>query len=135
MLFTADVEQEALTRMTRDQRMGRVDLVKVPHHGAASSFQREWLQKVNPGHAVISVGRHNPYGHPAGIVLEAYAALGVSLYRTDRDGAVWVTGRRSDPALQMHRAIDQRLQRVATGHSLWACEQSNWARLLGQWEE
>ena len=64
MLFAADVEQEALSRMSQDEQSERVDVVKVPHHGAGSSLQPEWLDRINPAYAVISVGRHNSYGPP-----------------------------------------------------------------------
>jgi competence protein ComEC len=78
LLFTADVEQETLSRLNRQEGSEAVDLVKVPHHGAGGSLQHEWLERVNPRYAVISVGRHNPYGHPAAAVLHAYAARGIS---------------------------------------------------------
>jgi competence protein ComEC len=134
-LFTADVEAEALIRMSRDARPAPVEVVKVPHHGAASSFQRDWLEQVNPRYAVISVGRHNAYGHPASAVIEAYADRGISLYRTDRDGGIWVTARCSAPGVHIHRTSEQLAQRVPLPRCLWACEQSNWERLISRWRE
>jgi competence protein ComEC len=135
MLFAADVEQEALSRMSQDEQSERVDVVKVPHHGAGSSLQPEWLDRINPAYAVISVGRHNSYGHPADAVLQAYRARGISVYRTDRDGGVWLTGRRSQPALKIHRMHDERIRPLSPSACLWACEQSNWERLLHRWME
>jgi len=135
MMFAADVEQESLSRMSQDEHSERVDVVKVPHHGAKSSLQPEWLDRINPAYAVISVGRHNSYGHPADAVLQAYRARGISVYRTDRDGGVWLTGRRSQPALKIHRMNDERLQPLSLSACAWACEQSNWERLLHRWME
>ncbi len=112
-----------------------VDVLKVPHHGALSSQNREWLVSVNPTYAVISVGRHNPYGHPAPAVLESYAAEGAQLFRTDREGAVWVTGRVSDQTLQIHRMRDVMLQPTRQAMCLWTCEQANWARMWQQWRD
>ncbi len=37
---------------------------------------------------MISVGEGNAYGQPAEKIIERYAAAGVRLFRTDRDGAV-----------------------------------------------
>jgi competence protein ComEC len=133
MLFTADVEADALIRMGRETGTTRVDLIKVPHHGSASSIQPEWLERVNPRYAVISVGRHNAYGHPASRVLQTYADRGIPMYRTDRDGAVWVTGKISAPVLQIDRATEQQAQRVPLPGCLWDCERSNWERMINRW--
>jgi competence protein ComEC len=134
-LFTADVEADALIRMSGEDTPTPVDVVKVPHHGAGSSLQREWLERVSPRYAVISVGRHNAYGHPASAVLQAYADRGVSTYRTDQDGGIWVTGRCSAPGLRIHRTSEQQAQRVPFAGCLWACERSNWERLINRWLE
>jgi competence protein ComEC len=135
MLFTADVEQDALTRMSSDEELVDAELVKVPHHGAASSLQPEWLARVNPRYAVISVGRHNAYGHPAVRVLQAYADRGIATYRTDHDGGIWVTGRCSSPGLRIHRTSEQQAQRVRFPGCLWACERLNWERVIDRWRE
>jgi competence protein ComEC len=135
MLFTADVEQEALWRMSQEGRPDQIDIVKVPHHGAGSSLQREWLEHVNPRYAVVSVGRHNPYGHPAQQVLDAYVHRGTLLYRTDQDGGIWVTGKRSDPVLDIHRTSQERVQPIPLLSCGLTCEQSNWAKLLMRFQE
>jgi competence protein ComEC len=132
ILFTADVEADALIRMSREAP-AHVDVVKVPHHGAGSSLEREWLERVSPRYAVISVGRHNAYGHPASAVLQAYADRGISMYRTDHDGGIWLTGRCSAPGLRIYRTSEQQAQRVPFPACLWACERSNWERLVNRW--
>jgi len=45
---------------------------------------------VRPRAAVISVGEHNPFGHPSKRTLSALRARGVKIYRTDVEGAVTV---------------------------------------------
>jgi competence protein ComEC len=135
VLFTADVEQEALIRLSREQASVGVELVKVPHHGAGSSLQRDWLDQVKPQYAVVSVGRHNAYGHPSSEVLEAFAERGIVTYRTDHDGGIWVTGRRSAPGLSIHRTIEQQAVRIAFPACLWVCEKLNWERFLNRWRE
>ncbi|MCS5697368.1 MBL fold metallo-hydrolase, partial [Desulfofundulus thermocisternus] len=45
-------------------------------------------ERARPEVAVISVGRHNNFGHPAPETLEHLARLPVKVYRTDLDGAV-----------------------------------------------
>ena len=70
-------------------RVGRVDLLKVGHHGSAGSSGAGWLAELRPRAAVISVGR-NRYGHPAPSALGRLAFQGVDVWRTDREGTVSV---------------------------------------------
>ena len=135
MLFAADVEREGLSRMTGSTSQGPIDVLKVPHHGAVSSLNREWLASLRPQYAVFSAGRHNPYRHPAAAVLDAYGSEGSTVLRTDRDGGVWFTGGVSDAALQVHRARELLWQPTNRASCLWACEQANWARIWNQWRD
>jgi competence protein ComEC len=63
-------------------------VLKVAHHGSRHASTAEFLQRVGPRLAVISVGPRNAYGHPASETLGRLAAVGARVYRTDRDGAV-----------------------------------------------
>jgi len=65
------------------------DVLKVPHHGSAYSDPR-FLQAVHAKLAVISVGRHNDYGHPSPLLLAELGQLGLPVRRTDQDGDVAV---------------------------------------------
>jgi competence protein ComEC len=67
------------------------DVLKVGHHGSATSSSPAFLEAVAPGQAIISVGRRNRFGHPSSHTLAALAAAGARVWRTDRDGAVTVT--------------------------------------------
>ena len=40
------------------------DVIKIGHHGSSTSTSEEFLKKVNPKYAVISLGKDNSYGHP-----------------------------------------------------------------------
>ncbi len=66
----------------------QADLLKVSHHGSATSTIPELLEAVRPRFAVISVGFHNSFGHPRRVVLERLQEAHVSTYRTDRLGAI-----------------------------------------------
>lgn len=59
------------------------DLLKIAHHGSATSTTPELLAAVHPRFAVISVGYHNSFGHPRQAVLERLQASQVRTYRTD----------------------------------------------------
>jgi competence protein ComEC len=67
--------------------VGRVDILKIPHHGSKYSSSAEFLNLLKPRLAVIEVGK-NSYGHPTAEVLNRLSQIGASLYRTDLDGRV-----------------------------------------------
>ena len=65
-------------------------MLKVGHHGSATSTCHEFLAVVNPQLAVISVGEGNPFGHPSPEIMERLEQkLGSeNIYRTDERGTI-----------------------------------------------
>src|SRR5207247_7274965 len=63
------------------------DLLKIAHHGSASSTNADLHAVVHPKFAVISVGARNVYHHPRTQVLERLQQAGAVTYRTDINGA------------------------------------------------
>ncbi len=63
-------------------------VLKVGHHGSATSSSEEFLRAVNPKCAVICVGYENNFGHPRAEVLERLNNLPTKIFRTDRDGLI-----------------------------------------------
>jgi len=91
-LFEGDAEREEESDLVaRYGRALRSDVLKVGHHGSKTSSTRALLDAVTPEVAVISCGARNRYGHPAPVTLDALAASGARVHRTDRDGAIMVT--------------------------------------------
>lgn len=88
ILFTGDAtgEQEAAVSTLAI----KADVLKVSHHGSASSSIEEFLCSVRPQTAVISVGSGNRYGHPSPEVLERLRGVGAKVFRTDEMGAIKV---------------------------------------------
>ena len=86
VLFQADAGLPVEGRLAGT--VGRVELLKVGHHGSKTATSDEWLDELAPREAVISVGRNNHYGHPAPEVLERLARHGVTVFRTDRSGTI-----------------------------------------------
>ncbi len=68
--------------------VGRVDLLKVGHHGSRGASGNAWLSELAPRAAVISVGAHNGYGHPSPEALERLRRHHADLWRTDQDGTI-----------------------------------------------
>jgi competence protein ComEC len=85
-LLEGDAEKKTEQQVARESP--QADLLKVAHHGSATSTIPELLAAVHPRFAVISVGVRNVYGHPRREVLERLEEAHVVTYRTDMDGAV-----------------------------------------------
>lgn len=89
MLLTGDIEREAeAALLERDAGALRADVLLVPHHGSRTSSSAGFIAAVAPRAAVVPAGYRNRFGHPAADVVERYAAAGVALRRTDREGAL-----------------------------------------------
>jgi competence protein ComEC len=87
VLLEGDAQAASEDTMLANGRLAPVTLLKVGHHGSKTSTTSEFLNAVSPHDAVISVGRHNTFGHPRFDVLERLEAAHVRTYRTDREGA------------------------------------------------
>ncbi|MDO8668520.1 MAG: ComEC/Rec2 family competence protein [bacterium] len=65
-----------------------VDVLKVGHHGSEYSTSQEFLDKVKPQLAVISVGKDNDYGHPNLRIIKRLERAGSRILRTDEAGTI-----------------------------------------------
>ncbi len=88
MLFMGDAGFQAEQRLLESGAGLRADVLKVGHHGSAYSSSPGFIAAVRPRVAVISVGRHNLFGHPAVMTLATLRSAGVRTYRTDLCGAI-----------------------------------------------
>lgn len=87
-LFAGDAGLHAEARMAG--HVGRVDLLKVGHHGSRGATGDPWLTELAPRVAIVSVGAHNRYGHPSAEALDRLSRHGAAIWRTDRDGTITV---------------------------------------------
>lgn len=77
---------------------GRVDVVKVAHHGSAVQ-SHELARRLHPSVALFSAGRGNDYGHPTDEALDLYAGVGAAVVRTDECGTVALVVRGEEVSL------------------------------------
>jgi competence protein ComEC len=103
MLLTGDIERSAEAELLRSAAL-RADVLLVPHHGSRSSSSAEFVAAVQPRFALAAAGYRNRFGHPHGEVLGRYAAAGIEVLRTDRDGAIEVRLAPGRVALETERA-------------------------------
>ena len=85
LLLEGDAEKKSEHYIAAED--SQADVLKVAHHGSASSTNDDLLAAVRPRFAVISVGARNVYHHPRNEVLERLQRARVKTYRTDIDGA------------------------------------------------
>ncbi|HKZ50663.1 MAG TPA: hypothetical protein VJ256_02725, partial [Dehalococcoidia bacterium] len=95
-LLTGDLEEEGEMALLQGGRPLKATVLKVPHHGSATSSSPPFLAAVRPALAVISAGRENSYGHPAPLTLQRLEAAREFVLRTDRQGTIEIStdGRR-----------------------------------------
>jgi len=100
VLLEGDAERVVEQRMVATHEL-KSDLLKVGHHGSATSSSEEFLRAVQPRWAVISVGTRNTFGHPRMETLERLQDEGALTYRTDFNGAVsfYLDGKSVSPQL------------------------------------
>ena len=63
-------------------------ILKVGHHGSATSSSSAFVHAVRPAVAIVSCGRQNRFGHPTRVVLDRLFAAGAAVFRTDRQGEI-----------------------------------------------
>lgn len=90
ILLAGDIERNAEDSLIAAGVNLKADVLKVPHHGSRTSSTEAFIDAVNPGYAVISVGERSRFGHPHASVVERYKARGVKLFQTGRNGMVTV---------------------------------------------
>jgi competence protein ComEC len=87
-LFAGDSEFEEEGRMLHERAALKADVLKVGHHGSATSSGSGFLSAVSPRWAIVSCGRHNRYGHPAPGTISRLQTAGARVFRTDLDGGI-----------------------------------------------
>jgi competence protein ComEC len=85
-LLEGDAEKKTERLIARD--IGPVNLLKVAHHGSSTSSISEFIGRIQPQFAVISVGKFNRYGHPRPEIVQRLTAAGACTFRTDMNGAL-----------------------------------------------
>ncbi len=106
MLFTGDAGVAAERRFLREGIDLSAAVLKVGHHGSAYSSSQEFIAAVHPGYAIISVGRHNMFGHPAPSTIERLRNDGIRIFRTDQNGAVIVESQGARDPETIHNELE-----------------------------
>jgi competence protein ComEC len=89
VLFATEPEEPAQQVLLDEGVDLHADVLKVPHHGAATSIE-QFFEAVQAQVAIVSVGP-NTYGHPVPEVLDWIRGTGAEVHRTDREGTITVS--------------------------------------------
>ena len=87
VLFTGDASPFVLDRLSHGS-IGKIDILKIPHHGSKNGLTKIFLELADPSVAVISVGKNNSYGHPHQKILDMLKAKNIKIRRTDEEGDI-----------------------------------------------
>ncbi len=87
-LFAGDIEKSMEKKLIESGAEIDSDVLKVAHHGSKTSSIPEFVEKVSPEVAVISVGKENKYGHPHEETLDTLGKYGIDILRTDLNGDI-----------------------------------------------
>lgn len=90
ILFTGDAETEIENEYLGLGIEDTIDVLKVGHHGSSTSSSQDFLNRIQPQYAVISVGKDNSYGHPTENTLTKLENMGTEIFRTDEQGSILV---------------------------------------------
>ena len=100
-LFTGDAAWDAEQDLLASGLDLSATVLKVGHHGSATSSCQEFLDAVNPQYAVISVGRDNKYGHPSNEAIMRLQHMYISVFRTDTHGTIVCTSNGESIGMQI----------------------------------
>lgn len=90
-IFTGDAEVDVEHDILESGIDIKANVLKIGHHGSASSSTVSFINRINPDYTVISVGEGNKYGHPDPIILRRLELMDIAVLRTDTFGTIVFT--------------------------------------------
>ena len=87
-LFAGDAQSQEENQILSKGYDLSSQVLKVGHHGSASSSSINFLKAVSPTIGVISCGINNSYGHPDDQTLKNLTSIKAIIYRTDLTGSI-----------------------------------------------
>jgi competence protein ComEC len=90
LLFTGDITQKRERILMKEGADVQCQLLHVPHHGSGTSCTSAFINATEAKAAVISSGERNRFGHPHQDTLLRLDEAGLSVFRTDLQGAIFL---------------------------------------------
>ncbi len=86
ILFTGDISINVEKELKDKYQKLDIDILKVSHHGSATSSSTSLFNLIQPEVAMIGVKENNLYRHPSIEVIERLERKNIKILRTDLDG-------------------------------------------------
>lgn len=90
-LFMGDATSKVEKQLLNNNKLGKIDVLKVGHHGSNSSSSEKFLNTVLPKYSIISVNNSEYSKHPSENTIERLNSIHSEIYRTDVNGTIWIT--------------------------------------------
>lgn len=90
-ILTGDIEKKVEYDLINSSNKLKADLLQIPHHGSSSSTSNLFLKVIDPKYGIISVGKNNPFGHPAPRIIDRLKYHQIKFFRTAKQGTIIVS--------------------------------------------
>lgn len=91
ILLMGDASCKTENKILSEYKLGKVDLLKVGHHGSKTSSCKEFLTEISPEIALISAGKNNKFHHPHPLVVERFSKLKIKYLVTSEKGSIKIS--------------------------------------------
>jgi competence protein ComEC len=90
LLLTGDASIKSEKNLLSKYDLGKINILKIGHHGSRTSTSELLLKEVMPDIALISSGRDNKFNHPHQEVLDLLNKYNIKIYNTQDDGTITI---------------------------------------------
>ncbi|MGI5825798.1 MAG: ComEC/Rec2 family competence protein [Patescibacteria group bacterium] len=87
ILLMGDADSRVQSDIVISDSLKQIDILKYAHHGSKTGMREDFLAKLKPKEAVISVGKNN-FGYPSSEALSLLEKFGAKIRRTDVEGEI-----------------------------------------------
>ncbi len=85
-LFTGDISRAVENKLVNKYELGKINILKVSHHGSKSGSSSYFISKILPDYAIISTNGN--YGHPHKETIETLDSYLVNILSTKESGTI-----------------------------------------------
>lgn len=88
ILLTGDASKKSEEYILNKYNIGKIDVLKIGHHGSKTSTSDELLKELRPSLAIISCGKNNRFNHPHQETIDKLKKYKIKYLRTDISGTI-----------------------------------------------
>lgn len=88
ILLTGDASKKSEEYILNKYNIGKIDVLKIGHHGSMTSTSDELLKELRPSLAIISCGKNNRFNHPHKETIDKLKEYRIKYLRTDISGTI-----------------------------------------------